>query len=157
MNFLASLLLLTALTIPTPTLVLKTGKRFAVDGSISVKENIVLFRSGGSLYSVPSEEVDFEATRAAATTVTVTPVDETSKLKVTAAERERLLRDLEQNHAGTPASKEQTELASAPVPPSNRSKEDEWSWRTSAREYEENVRRAREQLDLLLRREAELK
>jgi hypothetical protein len=157
MNFIASVLLLTALTIPTPTLVLKSGARIAVDAPVKVDSGTVLFRSGGSLYSIPSEEVDLDATRAAAAAISVVASDTTSKLRVTPSERERLLRDLEQNHAGTAATQEQMN-----IPPSNRPRseqansDDEWSWKNAARAHEEEIRRAKEQLDLLQNRAAEL-
>lgn len=157
MNLLASLLLLTALTISTPTLVLKSGQRITVDKPVRVENGAVVFRSGGTLYSVPSEEVDFDATRAAATAVNITAADNTSKLRVSAAERESLLRNLEQNHAGTPAPKEQTDLPPAAPQRSAASSEDEWSWRNAARQHEEDIRRAKEQLELLQNRADELR
>lgn len=158
MNLLPSLLLLTALVIQTPTLVLKSGHRIAVDGKVRIENGVVLFRSSGSLYSVPSEEVDLDATRAAANAVNITPVDDTKSLRVTPAERERLLRGLEENHAGTPATREQMDLPPAETRQSARNqKEDEWAWRDAARAHEEDVRRAREQLELLEDRAAELR
>lgn len=148
MNALATLLLLTALTIPTPTLVLRNGARIDVDGSVRQEDGrVVVFRSGGTLYSVPVAEVDLEATRAAGANVTLVKA-ESGKLKVSREERERLLRELEKNHAGTPASAE----AIKTPPPSREATpntEDEWAWRRSARAHEEAVRRAKEELQLL--------
>jgi len=46
-------LLLTAITIPTPTLIFRGGKHVDVDGSVRVDQGRVIFRSGGALYSVP--------------------------------------------------------------------------------------------------------
>lgn len=158
MNLLASLLLLTALTIPTHTLILKSGQRIAVDAPVRIENRVVLFRSGGSLYSVPAEEVDLDATRAAASAVVVSAVDESAKLRVTAAERERLLRTLEQNHQGTPAPKEQMIIpATTSKAEREHASQDEWSWRNAARQHQENMRRAQEQLELLLNRREELK
>lgn len=156
MNVLASVLLITALSISTPTLVLKTGKRISVDGPVKVENAIVLFRSNGTLYSVPSEEVDFDATRAGAQPITVTPGDETTKLKAGPVKREKLLRELEQNHTGTPASKEQTSIPETPKKTSALSG-DESSWRSGARNRAEDVRRAKEDLDLLWSRIEELR
>ncbi len=159
MNLIASLLIITALSIPTPTLVLKTGKHIAVDGPVRLESGIVLFRSGGSYYSVPADEVDLDATRGPGSSVTVTAAEEKNKLRVTSSQRERLLRDLEQNHTGTPAPKEQTTIPDAPRRAESDSapKGDEWQWKNSARAYEEEVRRAREQLELLARRREELR
>lgn len=158
MNALSSLLFLTALTISTPALVLKTGKRIAVDAPVRVNGEMVLFRSNASLFSIPASEVDFEATRGGASTITITPADDTAKLKVSSADRERLLRDLEQNHTGRAATKEQMSI---PDPPkqseSTASKGDEWQWHNAARAHEEEVRRAKEQVDLLRQRQAELR
>jgi hypothetical protein len=74
------------------------------------------------------------------------------KLKVTEAERDRLLRELEKNHSGTPAAP-QKPLDEVLPPPSKReveeSKQEEWSWRNRARGYEEAVRRAEENVGLL--------
>jgi len=158
MNLIASLLLVTALSIPTPTLVLKSGKRIAVDGPVQIESSRVLFRSGGSFYSAATDDVDLEATRAAGSSVTVTAPDATSKLKVSSEERQRLLKNLEQNHSGTAAPKEQTALPDSPRrPDSDAQKGDEWQWKNAARAHEEEVRRAKEQLELLQRRREELR
>ena len=155
MNALATLLLLTALTIPTPTLVLRNGARIDVDGSVRQEAGRVIFRSGGTLYSVPVNEVDLDATRAAGENVTLVKA-EPGKLKVSKEERERLLRELEKNHAGTPASPESLKTPPAPrETPAN--SEDEWAWRRSARAYEEAVRRAKEELQLLYDRAEQLR
>lgn len=154
----ASLLLITALTIATPSLVLVSGKRIAVDEPVRIDNSIILFRSGGTLFSIPAEEVDLEATRAAGASITVTSADEPAKLKVTAAERQRLLRDLEQNHTGTTATTAQLDIpASAKRSPSAGTKQDEWQWKNMARQYEEQVRRAKEELELLQNRAAEMR
>ena len=153
MNAIPTILLLTALSIPTPTLVLKSGARIDVDGSIRSENGIVLFRSGGSLYSIPDDEVDFDATRSAGPVAVVEAANEKVKLKVSAADRERLLRELEENHSGTPAMTEQFEIPAASRRLESAStKQEEWQWRSTARQYEEGLRRSREELDLLLDR-----
>jgi hypothetical protein len=158
MNVLASLLLVTAMLIPTPALVLKSGKRIDVDEAVRVEHGTVYFRSNRTLFSVPSSEVDLDATRAAGSVVTATPADETAKLKVSAEAREKMLRDLEKNHAGTPASKEQLSIPDAPKKATSTNPSgDEQSWRQSARAHEENVRQARENLQLLFVRAAEIR
>ena len=149
MNTLASLLLLTALTIPTPTLVLRNGARIDVDGSIRQEEGRVVFRHAGVLYSLPGSEVDFEATRAAAANITLVRADEDKmKLKVSREERDRLLRELEQNHNGQPAPGGGLNVFPA-SPEAATNSQDEWSWRREARGYEDAVRRAKEELQLV--------
>src|SRR5262245_56048314 len=103
-HMLATLLLAAAISIPTHTLVLKAGFHFAVDGVVTEQDGHVLFRSGGALYSWPSSEVDFEATRIAAAVVEVRASDDRLRIKVSETEKQRLLRELEQNHHGAPAS-----------------------------------------------------
>jgi hypothetical protein len=149
MNMLGTLLLLTALTIPTPTLVLRNGAHISVDGSVRQEEGRVVFRSGGVLYSLPATEVDFEATRSAGINVTlVRGDDDRMKLKVSREERDRLLRELEQNHNGTPASPEGLRVP-PPSPDMVANSSDEWTWRRNARAHEEAVRRAKEELQML--------
>ncbi len=77
------------------------------------------------------------------------------KLKVSAAERDRLLRELEQNHSGKPAGELKLERVAEPREAPE--KGDEWSWRTAARTHEEAVRRAKENVDLLRDRAEALK
>ena len=68
------------------------------------------------------------------------------KLKVTEAERQRLIAQLEQNHAG----QEAAPLRMADLPPLQpRNTDEEWSWRNRAKAYEESIRQAKENLDLL--------
>ena len=157
MHTLVTLLLLTALTIPTPTLVLRNGVRIDVDGSVRLDQGHIVFRSGGVLYTLPSAEVDLEATRAAGSNITlVRAEEERMKLKVSREERDRLLRELERNHTGTPANTEA--LKTPPAPPESRANsDDEWAWRRNAREHEEAVRRAREDLQLLYERADQLR
>jgi hypothetical protein len=154
MHALSALLLLTALTIQTPALVLKSGKRIAVDEPVRVNSGLVLFRSNGTLYSVPSEDVDLDATRAAANPAVAAQSDDTKKLNVSSADKEKLLRELESNHNGTPASREQMTVE-APKRPDTRG--DERAWRSAARSHEEQVVRAKEQLDLLRQKREDLK
>ena len=156
MNAIASLFVVTAMLISTPTLVLKSGKRIAVDAPVRVENERVLFRSNQTLYVVPSSDVDFEATRAAGMPV-VEATPEPAKLKVSAADRQKLLRDLEKNHQGVPATKEQMSIPDAPKKAAQGPSGDEWSWRRSARAFEEEVRHARENLELLRTRADELR
>src|SRR5438105_558965 len=108
MPFAALLLALTitGATIPAPapvttTLILRNGTRFEVEGPIREEQARIIFRTSGALYSIPLADVDMEATRAAVTRPVIVTADSSKKLKVSSAERDRLLRELEQNHSGT--------------------------------------------------------
>jgi hypothetical protein len=94
-----------------------------------------------------------EATRAAVTKAVIATVDADRKLKVSSAERDRLLRELEQNHSGTAA--QPLNLDKVLEPRDAPDKGDEWSWRNAARAHDEAIRRAKENV-ALLRDRAEL-
>jgi hypothetical protein len=156
MHALAILLFATATLFPQPilttTLILRNGSRFDVEGPIREERGHIIFRSG-TLYSIPVAEVDMEATRAAVTRTVIATVDPDKKLKVSSAERDRLLRELEQNHSGGPA--QALDLDKVVEPRQSPDKGDEWSWRNAARAHEEAIRRAKENV-ALLRDRAEL-
>jgi hypothetical protein len=156
MNALAILLLSAVTSIPQPivttTLILRTGTRFNIDGPIREERGRIIFTSG-TLYSIPIDEVDMEATRAAVTAEVLATNGPDRKLKVSPAERDRLLRELEQNHSGGPAAA--IEKVAEPREPE--SKGDEWSWRNAARAHEEAIRRAKEDVALLQDRAEALK
>ena len=155
MHALAILLLATAASIPQPilttTLILRNGTQFDVDGPIREERGRIIFRSG-TLYSIPLEEVDMEATRAAITRRRMNSglrIAATNgpdrRLKVSPAERDRLLRELEQNHSGGPVAAFEKVIE----PREPESKGDEWSWRNAARAHEEAILRAKENVALL--------
>lgn len=149
---LTALLLAASLSIPTHTLVLKSGVRFAVDGVVTEQDGRVVFRSRGALYSLPSAEVDFEATKTAASAVEVRASDEKPRIKVSDAEKQRLLRELEQNHSGTPATHDLGRVPHDPtedMTPAEKASSEEWTWRRQARVHEEAIRQAKEDLQLL--------
>jgi hypothetical protein len=158
MHALAVLLFATVTSVPQPivttTLILRNGTRFDVDGPIREERGRVIFRSG-SLYSIPIAEVDMDATRASLTKTVLATVEQDRKLKVSAAERDRLLRELEQNHSGGPVQALNLEKVVEPREPSG--KGDEWSWRSAARAHEEAIRRANENIALLRDRAEVLK
>src|SRR5712691_3604654 len=157
MTALANILHITALSIPTNTLVLRSGHRINVDGSARLQNGRVLFRSGGALYSIPEDEVDVDATRAAGTPAAIQAEDR-GRLKVTAEEKQRLLKELEQNHSGTAAPANALDVPPGPTPAERQqATEDEWAWKRQSRAYEEGVRRAQEELDLLAYKAAALK
>ena len=125
------------------TLVLRSGIRITVDGAVTQKDGRVVFRAvDGALYSLPASEVESSATQSES----VPPPPEKKKLKLPAEERNRLLRDLENNHTGTPAPAGQ--ILKTP-PPAKDQTDDEWRWRRESRAHEESLRRAKENVTLL--------
>src|SRR5436190_463952 len=150
MHVLAHLLLLTVLTIPANTLVLRNGHRINVDGgTVDVKEGQVLFHSGGSLYSVPILEVDLDATTQEQTPAAV-QTERSGRLRVSAEEKQRLLKQLEDNHSGSPGLPAELHLSPGPSQQEvDQTNQAEWSWRNQAHAYEEAIRQAQEHLDLL--------
>jgi hypothetical protein len=155
---LAILLFATTTSLPQPivttTLILRNGTRFDVEGPIREERGHIIFRSG-TLYSIPVAEVDMEATRAAITATVIASMEPDRKLKVSAMERDRLLRELEQNHSGSPA--QALNLEKVVEPREAPDKGDEWSWRNAARAHEESIRRAKENVALLRDRAEVLK
>lgn len=161
-----ALLLLVVLT--TSTLVLKTGDRIDVDGAIQEKNGVITFKSEGRLYSMPLEEIDVEASNnaddaaakeEAAAKAEAEEDEARRKLRVTPEERKRLFDELAKNHSGTAAPAQPIlERAAEPKSDTQRAEEqrDESSWRRQARSYEDAVTRAKEELELLESRIAEL-
>ncbi|HKR62366.1 MAG TPA: hypothetical protein VJZ00_01440 [Thermoanaerobaculia bacterium] len=153
------LLLLTV----TSTLVLRSGDRIAVEGPVRQENGVVQFRSAGVLYSLPADEV--------VRVETPEPVIEAKaeakpgkefpkRLGVSEEQKKKKLAELQKNHGGTPA-KKQAILDSPPPPPTpaevDAQKREEWSWRLQARGYEEAIRRAQEEVQLLESRIEDLK
>jgi hypothetical protein len=150
MHVLAHLLLVTALTIPTNTLVLRSGQRISIDSSmVTVREGRVLFQSHGSLFSVGILEVDLDATTQMEMPAAVEQ-QRSGRLRVSPEEKQRLLKQLEDNHSGTPGLPAELHLSPGPSPQEiDQMNQDEWSWRNRAHSYEESIRQAQEHLDLL--------
>lgn len=144
-------------SIATTTLILRDGTRFEVNGPIREEQARIIFRTAGALYSIPLEDVDLEETRAAVTKPVVVTNDADKKLKVSATERDRLLRELEQNHSGTASSDPRRDRLPETREPQDASRGDEWSWRAAARAHEEAVRRAKEDVEVLHSRAETLK
>jgi hypothetical protein len=150
MHALHSLLLITALTIPTNTLVLRTGERIAIQAPLRVDGAQVVFRSGGALYTIPTAEVDVDASRIEGSPVRIQAETRGIKLRVSPEERDRLLRELEENHSGTAAPISAVNVLPAPTPTERaQMSDDEWTWRNRVRAYEEQILRAQEDLGLL--------
>lgn len=144
MNLLPILFLLVS-----STLVLRSGDRIITDGPVKEENGIVTFRSKGTLYSLPTIEIDrIEDANASAQPAGTAK----TKLKVSEEDRKRLLAELEANHSGTAAPVQQRVEPLPPPPTAEQKKgteEDEWAWRRDARAHEEEIRRAKEELELL--------
>lgn len=143
-----ALVLLLALT--TSTLVLRSGDRITVEGPVKEENGVITFRVNGLLYSMPaSEVVAAPALPAVETAAAGEPARR--RLKVSAEERARRLRELEQNHSGQPAPPTQR-VPPLPPPPTDEEvrerKREEREWRRMAREHGEAVRRAKEEVQL---------
>jgi DNA repair exonuclease SbcCD ATPase subunit len=150
--------LLFALT--ASTLVLRTGERVTVDGPVSEENGVVVFRSAGSLYSMPAAEIDEEATRLEADRAANAKKAPVKRLRVTDEERRRLIQELEANHEGTPPTPSPILAAPPPAPSAaevSRERDEEREWRSRARAHEEAVRQAREELQLLQERVEKLR
>ncbi|HEU4523025.1 MAG TPA: hypothetical protein VFT12_13535 [Thermoanaerobaculia bacterium] len=151
----------TLLLVITTTLVLHSGDRIDISGSIREENGRAVFRvPGGALYSLPLSEIDRAATAALEEDRRNAARPSSRKLKVSAEERDRLLAELAKNRNGQPPLPSQfLEQAITPPPtPAQRAAEqdEEWRWRRAARDYEENVRRAEEHLQLLVNRMEDL-
>lgn len=80
------------------------------------------------------------------------------RLRVSPEEKQRLLKELEENHSGTPGLPASINLSPGPTPEERaQMTQDEWSWRRQARAYEESIRRAQENVDLLRDKAAALR
>lgn len=163
MNTLVLLLTLTS------TLVLRSGDRIPAEGKPVEKDGVITFRSGGLLYSMPATEVERIETETPESekTVKITPTDSKAveikdvprRKPVSEEERKRLLAELEKNHTGTPPPPSQAPPRLDPPPTREEVKElkrEEASWRREARTHEENIRRAKEEVELLEKRIADL-
>ncbi|HEX6087052.1 MAG TPA: hypothetical protein VF266_21155 [Thermoanaerobaculia bacterium] len=133
------------------TLILSSGDRLPVEGSVREENGTVIFRSGGRLYSVAAEDVlrveeDDQAPRE----------QPKRRLRVSEERLKELIAELEKNRGG----------AGAPPPPAPAAKplpkepqpaaQDEAMWRSRARAHEEHIRRAQEEVALLETRVEEL-
>lgn len=143
-----ALVLLLALT---STLVLRTGEKIVTEGSPREENGVITFRSGGVLYSMPAVEV----VRIDKNDASDDDGTQVRRLRVSPEERKRLIEELEKNHRGvSPGTLPPTiKVPAAPRPNPG----DEQRWRQQAREHEEAIRRAREELELLESRAEELR
>ncbi|HXI12779.1 MAG TPA: hypothetical protein VNM92_09040 [Thermoanaerobaculia bacterium] len=149
------------------TIVLRSGHRMDLEGSMTVREGQAIFTSANQrLYSIAIEEIDLPATeklaaeRKDSVTRRTSEASARRRIKVTDAERERLLREIEANHEGKPAPARDLQrlreltAESSSVTVSERG--DERYWRDRARSFSEAVTRSKEDLQLLLDRQQQL-
>jgi hypothetical protein len=86
------------------------------------------------------------------------PAFRAGRLRVTPEEKARLLKELEENHSGTGGLPASIRMPTAPTAEDRaEATQDEWSWRRQARAYEESIRRAQENVDLLREKVAALR
>ena len=137
-------------------LVLRSGDRIALDGPPRQENGVVVFRTAdGSLFSIAADEIDLEATRAAEAAERGPQAAAPKRLKVSAEERDRLLRELSQNRGGTPPPPQQILEDPPPLHTQESVREsarEEWDWKREARALEENLTRAEENLIVILER-----
>lgn len=124
-------------------LVLQSGDKIAIEGNVREENGAIIFRSGGSLYSVPVEEVlRVEETAYA-------PKEKPkSKIRVSEERLKQLIDELQKNHGGSDAPPPPMPTVKA-IPKPQPEPQDEASWRSQARMHEETLRRAKEDLALL--------
>jgi hypothetical protein len=143
---LATLLFLAASSV----LVLRSGDRIEIEAAREENGRIIFRVPGGTLYSIPADDVDIPATNAAAQDRDE-PEPARKRIRVSAEERDRLIRKLEENHSGRPATPQRSLVLPPPRSPREiaAAEQSEWEWRREARSHEEGVRRAQENLQLL--------
>jgi hypothetical protein len=143
-----ALVLLLALS---STLVLRTGDRIVVEGSPRDENGVITFRTGGVLYSMPASEV----ARIEKNDSRDDDGKQVRRLRVSPEERKRLIEELEKNHRGTAPASLPSTIKVPEVPRPNPG--DEQRWRQQARDHEEAIRRAQEELELLETRAEQLR
>lgn len=158
--------LLAALVLASPCaqiLVFTSGTEIAVCGNPDLSTETVIFSSAdGRLYSVARGEIaGLKDSNDQSRSMSVPKDEEASRsFSVTTAEKQRLLESLEKSR-GTPVPRQKEPPAPASDLRPDREIEvsggsDERLWRERARAADERLLRAREELDLLRRRERKL-
>jgi hypothetical protein len=143
----------TALLLAT-TLILRSGDRLPVDGAVKQANGKVTFRSAGTLYSLPAEEVarieeDTPAPEAPKETAKPAQAAPVARLRVSEDEKKRLIDALEKNHSGkTPAPPSAVPDQPKDAPAAEK-KVDEEELRAQSRAYEDAVTAAKENLAAL--------
>lgn len=164
-------LLLAAALISSPkALVLTSGDRIGIDGEVTLSAGAYIFRSGGTLYSLPEKEVDIDATnRLELARRAALESDRASgrvKMRATAEERGKIFEKLNNTAAATSESASKPEPAPAPMiappPPAPEPlsraelREEERYWREESRRHHDAVEHWREEIAFLASKEQEL-
>lgn len=178
------ILALTAVATPTDTITLRSGERIPVSGDVTLDGNRAVFRgTEGTLFSIPVDEIDIAATETPGERVPAQARGRTAAedqvleeliraaekkslssrgLVVSDEEKQRLLEELRKSR-GTPEPPRPyvpIYAADSVAPVSEKAATarhaDEWYWRERARGYEEQVRRRREDLQMLIDKERNL-
>lgn len=175
MTFLsAAILAVAALITPEPpALALQSGLTMPVVGRVEVVGETVIFRrTGGTLYSLPVDEIDFDATNRMAEEALrpKTNNSNVAALKVSPEERDRLLKELQKSKAKPAPAGAQPQTAPPPAPPvaepvappqpsvetKKDTRDEERYWRNRYRAQEENIRQRQEELQYLIDKEQRL-
>lgn len=155
------------LTLNPETIVLRSGARMDLQGAMVLRDGQAIFTSPNKrLYSISIDEIDPDATeklaaeRKAAVEERPSQVSAPRRFRVSGAERERLLRQIEANHEGKPGPPLDLQRLKDLTAESNSvtvsERGDERYWRDRARSFSEAVTRSREDLQLLLDRQQQL-
>lgn len=161
----AKILFVIATLVDSPAaLVLRAGNTISVDGALTRNGNRVIFRSGGTLYSLPIDEIDVVATNereeSRRNEANRTAEDRVVRLKKGAAEREKIFAELNDTGKDSPPAPEVRPLPKpSPESEARRREEErreEHYWRQEARAYGDAVERATEELAYLIEREQKL-
>ena len=136
------------------TLILHSGDRIAIEGTVREEKGSLIFRSGNLLYSVPVSEVAGVEEGGSAPREEEKP---TLRLRVSEQRLKELIEELEKNHSGTaPPPPPAAPKSESVAPPAKVEPQDEATWRVQARSHQENVRRAQEDLAMLQARAEQL-
>jgi hypothetical protein len=154
----AVLLLAVTLLGDIDALILKSGHQLPVNGPVTLENGKLVFRHpSGVLYSIAASEVDLEATREArgqeaeaeATGEAAEPRP-VRKLRVSAEEKERILREMEQSRGvPSPPQSPEAEPSRRTEPVSATPRPDEAYWRGQSRRLEQQVQQHQENITLL--------
>jgi hypothetical protein len=179
----AAVLAVTALSTPSDAIVLRSGERIAISGGVTLDGSRAVFRTpDGSLFSLPVDEIDVDATanpspapaerRKARTAAENKALDDLVRatssrslsnrtLVVSAEEKRRLLEELKDSR-GIPVAPQPyqpltfDDSEAKPKEMAGSRTSDEWYWRDRARGYQERVRQQKENLQMLVSKEQQL-
>jgi hypothetical protein len=180
----AVILAVTAVATPNETIALRSGEQIPLSGGVTLDGSRAVFRhADGTLYSIPIAEIDIATTESPAIRP-VTPerartaaedkvLEEliqaaqarsisSRTLVVSDEEKQRLLVELRKSRGNPVPDRPYVPLTTAETAsPAGETltvsqKSDEWYWREKARGFQEQVRRRREDLQMLIEKERNL-